>query len=169
MLNDHIIVRPEAPSDISAIRSVTDSAFDRPDESAIVDALRVSDSWLDLSYVAVDESRSSAVIAHAMLTRCRVGDAAGVCLAPCSVLPSHQRSGVGGAVIEALLAEAARRDEDFAVVLGHPVYYPRFGFLPASTFGISLHVDVPDEALMAMPLAGEVPAGALRFAPEFGV
>ncbi|WP_432789855.1 hypothetical protein QYM46_16615 [Brevibacterium sp. K11IcPPYGO002] len=83
--------------------------------------------------------------------------------------PEHQRTGVGTAVIEALLAEAARRGEAFAVVLGHAEYYPRFRFTPASGFGITLHVEVPYEALMAMPLAGEVPAGALAFAPEFGV
>lgn len=104
-----------------------------------------------------------------MLSRCFVAEAPGVCLAPCSVWTERQRTGAGTAVIEALLAEAARRGEAFAVVLGHAEYYPRFGFTPASGFGITLHVDVPDEALMAMPLAGEVPAGALAFAPEFGV
>jgi putative acetyltransferase len=190
-----LTIRPETPDDIDAIRVLTTAAFGQLDEAEIVDALRESGNGIEgLSFVGLvgDE-----VIAHAMLSRCFVGkaprqvdgeaprnvggenpdeargavpgSAPGVCLAPCSVSPDHQRTRVGTAVIKALLAEAARRGEAFAVVLGHPEYYPRFGFTPASGYGITLHVEVPDEALMAMPLAGDVPAGPLAFAPEFGV
>lgn len=160
-------VRPEASGDIDAIHALTAAAFGQGDEAELVDALRASGSGIEgLSFVGVLDGE---VIAHAMLSRCFVAEAPGVCLAPCSVWTERQRTGAGTAVIEALLAEAARRGEAFAVVLGHAEYYPRFGFTPASGFGITLHVDVPDEALMAMPLAGEVPAGALAFAPEFGV
>lgn len=162
-----LTLRPEAAGDIDAIRALTTAAFDRPDEAEIVDSLRASGNGLDgLSFVGL---RDGEIIAHAMLSRCFVGEAPGVCLAPCSVAPEFQRSGSGTAVIEALLTEARSRGEAFAVVLGHPEYYPRFGFTPASGFGITLHVEVPDEALMAMPLAGDVPAGPLAFAPEFGV
>ncbi len=160
-------VRAEARGDTDAIHALTAAAFGQVDEAELVDALRASGNGLEgLSFVGVLDGE---VIAHAMLSRCFVGDVPGVCLAPCSVWPEHQCTGVGTAVIEALLAEAARRGEAFAVVLGHAEYYPRFGFTPASGFGITLHVEVPDEALMAMSLAGEVPAGALAFAPEFGV
>ena len=160
-------IRAETPGDIDAIHALTAAAFGQVDEAEIVDALRASgNGFEELSFVGVLDGE---VIAHAMLSRCFVGEVPGVCLAPCSVQPEHQRTGVGTAVIEALLTEASHRGEAFAVVLGHPEYYPRFGFTPASGFGITLHVDVPDEALMAMPLAGEVPAGVLAFAPEFGV
>ena len=160
-------VRPETPGDIDAIHALTAAAFGQVDEAELVDALRASGNGIEgLSFVGVLDGE---VIAHAMLSRCFVGEVPGVCLAPCSVWPEQQRTGAGTGVIEALLTEAARRGEGFAVVLGHAEYYPRFGFTPASGFGITLHVDVPDEALMAMPLAGEVPAGALAFAPEFGV
>ena len=160
-------IRPEASGDIDAIHALTAAAFGQVDEAELVDALRASGNGNEgLSFVGVLDSE---VIAQAMLSRCFVGEVPGVCLAPCSVWPEQQRTGAGTAVIEALLTEAARRGEGFAVVLGHAEYYPRFGFTPASGFGITLYVDVPDEALMAMPLAGEVPAGALVFAPEFGV
>ena len=160
-------VRAETSGDTDAIHALTAAAFGQVDEAELVDALRASGNGLEgLSFVGVLDEE---VIAHAMLSRCFVGDVPGVCLAPCSVRPEHQRTGGGTAVIEALLAEAARRGEAFAVVLGHAEYYPRFGFTPASGFGITLHVDVPGDALMAMPLAGEVPAGALAFAPEFRV
>lgn len=162
-----LTIRPETSGDIDAICVLTTAAFERTDEAEIVDALRGSDSGIEgLSFVGLLDGE---VIAHAMLSRCFVDDRPGVCLAPCSVSPDRQRGGTGTVVIEALLAEAARRGEAFAVVLGHPEYYPRFGFTPASGYGITLHVDVPDEALMAMPLAGDVPAGPLAFAPEFGV
>nr|WP_216629508.1 N-acetyltransferase [Brevibacterium renqingii] len=160
-------VRHETSGDIDAIHALTAAAFGQVDEAEIVDALRASGNGIKgLSFVGVLDGE---IIAHALLSRCFVGEAPGVCLAPCSVRPEHQRTGAGTAVIEALLTEAARRGEVFAVVLGHPEYYPRFGFTPASGFGITLHIEVPYEALMAMPLAGEVPAGALAFAPEFGV
>lgn len=162
-----LAIRPEAPGDIDAIHALTTAAFDRPDEAELVDALRASGDGIEgLSFVGV---LAGEIVAHAMLSRCFVGEVLGVCLAPCSVCPEHQRTGVGTAVIDALLTEAARSGEAFAVVLGHAEYYPRFGFTPAYGYGITLHVDVPDEALMAMPLAGEVPAGPLAFAPEFGV
>ncbi len=160
-------VRAETSGDVDTIHALTAAAFGQVDEAELVDALRASGNGIGgLSFVGVLDGE---VIAHAMLSRCFVGETPGVCLAPCSVWPEHQRTGAGTAVIEALLTKAAHAGEAFAVVLGHPEYYPRFGFTPASGFGITLHVDVPDEALMAMSLAGEVPAGALAFAPEFGV
>jgi putative acetyltransferase len=160
-------VRPETSDDIDTIHALTAAAFGQVDEAELVDTLRASGNGIDgLSFVGVLDGE---VIAHAMLSRCFVGEVPGVCLAPCSVWPEHQRTGAGTAVIKELLNEAARGGEAFAVVLGHAEYYPRFGFTPASGFGITLHVEVPDEALMAMPLAGEVPSGALAFAPEFGV
>ena len=60
--------------------------------------------------------------------------------------------------------------ERFVVVLGHPAYYPRFGFGRASTHGISLSVEVPDDALMALSLDGSaLPAGRVRYAAPFGI
>ncbi|AJC60324.1 acetyltransferase [Streptomyces sp. 769] len=64
-----------------------------------------------------------------------------------------------------------RQGEGLVVVLGHPDYYPRFGFVPASRFGIRAPFDVPDEALMALvPDASHaVPSGVIRYAAAFGV
>lgn len=169
MKSPELIVRPETAVDLTSIHRITAAAFDRVDEADLVDALRASESWTGLSFVAEAAGATGDIIAHALLTRCFVGEVPGLCLAPCSVAPARQRTGAGTAVIEELLAEAARRGEAFAIVLGHPDYYPRFGFARASGFGITLDVEVPDDALMAVPLAGAVPAGSLRFAPEFGV
>lgn len=109
-------------------------------------------------------------VGHALLTRCHIAEERALALAPCAVLPGYQRGGVGAAAIQAGLAEARRRDEDFVVVLGHPDYYPRFGFERASTAGIRLGIEVPDEALMALSLRGRaLPPGLVRYAAAFGI
>jgi putative acetyltransferase len=109
-------------------------------------------------------------IGHALLTRCHIEEEAALALAPCAVLPAHQRGGAGAAAIEAGLAEARRRNEDFVVVLGHPEYYPRFGFERASAAGIRLSIEVPDEALMVLSLRGRaLPPGLVRYAAAFGI
>lgn len=166
--------RPETSGDRLAVRALTLGAFGTTEEADLVDALRVDDAWIDgLSMVAT--TADDEVVAHALLTRCWIDDAAALCLAPCSVLPDHQRSGAGSAAIRAVL-DAARDDAlhdegPFVVVLGHPGYYPRFGFRRASLFGIRLSVDVPDEALMAMSLDPDrtPPPGTVRYAEPFGL
>ncbi|MES4828719.1 GNAT family N-acetyltransferase, partial [Streptomyces anthocyanicus] len=75
------------------------------------------------------------------------------------------------AAVRAALAAAGRLGEHHVVVLGHPEYYPRFGFGRASAHGIRLSIDVPDEALMALTLdaAHPLPAGTVRYAAPFGI
>lgn len=164
-------VRPETGDDIAGVRAVTLEAFPTPEEADIVDRLRADpDAWIDgLSYVATEPDGT--VVGHALLTRCRVDAAPSLALAPCSVRPDHQGVGVGTAVITALLDEAGRRHEESVIVLGHADYYPRFGFVPASTYGVAAGFDVPDESFMAMPLfdGAHVPSGTIVYPPAFGV
>ncbi|MYX43812.1 GNAT family N-acetyltransferase, partial [Streptomyces sp. SID89] len=79
--------------------------------------------------------------------------------------------GAGSAAVRAALRAAEGLGEQYVVVLGHPSYYPRFGFTRASAHGIGLSIDVPDEALMALALdAGRpLPAGTVRYAAPFGI
>jgi predicted N-acetyltransferase YhbS len=161
--------RPEVPGDVPAVRRVVLAAFDSPGEADLVDALRTDPAWIDgLSVVA--ESPDGVIVGHALLTRCHVGEVPALCLAPCSVLPARQRSGAGSAAIRAVLAAARDRGERFVIVLGHPDYYPRFGFGRASAHGIRLSAEVPEEALMALSLADDpLPAGVVRYAAPFGI
>ena len=87
-----------------------------------------------------------------------------------AVLPERQRQGIGSELVETGLAELRERDCPFVIVLGHPEYYPRFGFEPASRHGIKCEWEVPDEAFMIlvldevrMPEAG----GRARYRAEF--
>ncbi|MER0245925.1 N-acetyltransferase [Streptomyces sp. HSW2009] len=163
--------RPETTEDIPAIRAIVRAAFPTAEESELVDALRADpQAWIDgLSVVAVAPDGTPA--GHALLTRCHVDGAPALALAPCAVLPSAQRTGAGSAAIRAALDAARALGEDLVLVLGHADYYPRFGFVPASRFGIRAPFDVPDEAMMALTLDGTrpVPAGTIEYAAAFGV
>lgn len=76
-----------------------------------------------------------------------------IALAPVSVLPKHQKKGIGSALIKEGLAQCKKEGFQSVIVLGHPEYYPRFGFKPASSWKISAPFDVPDEAFVALELA----------------
>jgi putative acetyltransferase len=166
--------RPETAADTAAVRRVLLAAFPTAEEADLVDALRADPAWLPgLSWVA--EDLDGRVAGYALLTRCTVGGAPALALAPVAVPPGHQRRGAGSAVTRAALRAAAGHGERLVVVLGHPEYYPRFGFVPASRLGIRAGFEVPDEALMALVLdgsrgeAGAVPSGTIRYAAPFGV
>ncbi|MCP9943598.1 N-acetyltransferase [Streptomyces somaliensis] len=163
--------RPETDADRPLVYAVNAAAFETSAEADLVDALRADpDAWLPgLSHVA--EAPDGGVAAYALITRCRVGDAPAAALAPVAVAPPYQRRGAGLAVVRAVLDAARLAGEPLVLVLGHPGYYPRFGFVPASRYGIRAPFDVPDEAMMALRLhAGvEPPAGTIAYPPAFGV
>ncbi|GAB3301856.1 GNAT family N-acetyltransferase [Parasphingorhabdus pacifica] len=162
--------RAETSSDIPTVRDINLAAFERSEEADLVDALRADTAWIDgLSTVTTDQDGT--LVGHALMTRCHIDDVPALCLAPCAVLPSRQNSGAGSAAINAALHTAKNIGERFVVVLGHPTYYPRFGFVRASEHGIGLNITVPDEALMTLALDADhpLPAGIVRYAEPFGI
>ncbi|HEX2046165.1 MAG TPA: N-acetyltransferase [Acidimicrobiales bacterium] len=144
-------VRPGTAADHDAVRRVVSEAFGGPAEARLVELLRASDAYVaDLELVAEVDGE---VVGHILFTRVRVGDRRALALAPMAVAPSYQRSGVGTALVRAGLERAAARPEAAVIVLGHPEYYPRFGFVPACRFGIEPPWPrVPDEAFLVLPL-----------------
>ncbi|MFI6938246.1 GNAT family N-acetyltransferase [Streptomyces sp. NPDC050418] len=166
------VVREERPADRDAVHALNAAAFETAMEADLVDALRAdAQAWIDgLSYVA--ETPDGELAAYALITRCLVDEAPALVLAPVATLPKFQRQGAGHAVIEAVIEAArARGAERLLTVLGHPEYYPRFGFTKASGFGVGTSFEVPDEAMMAMAFEGEgpLPAGTIRYPAAFGV
>lgn len=162
--------RSESPGDVRAVREVSLAAFPTAAEADLVDALREGDAWIDgLSIVAEDGEGN--VVGYALLTRCRVGGSPALALAPCAVLPRVQRRGAGSAAIRAALEAARAMGEKLVVVVGHPDYYPRFGFVPASSLGIRAGFELPDAALMALPLGpdADTPRGMITYPAPFGV
>ena len=166
-----LTIRAERPGDHRPIAEVTTAAFGRDLEARMIDAIRDSDGYVpELSLVAVEHST---VVGHAILSY--VGLERGpdrlLELGPLAVAPEHQRRGVGTALVREALARADRRQEPLVLVLGHPAYYPRFGFRPAAeTFGVTTHYQAPPEVWMALPLPAYEPhiRGAFRYAPAFG-
>ncbi|WP_172383252.1 GNAT family N-acetyltransferase [Streptomyces sp. MNP-20] len=164
------LTRAETNADIPVIRAINLAAFDTPSEADLVDTLRADPSWIEgLSIVTTDDDGK--LIGHALLTRCHIGDTPALCLAPVAVRPEYQNTGAGSTGIRAALKAAKDMGEHFVVVLGHPPYYPRFGFTRASTYGIGLSIEVPDEALMALTLDADhpLPSGTVRYAAPFGI
>lgn len=167
----HWFTRAETgDADIPTIREIHLAAFETSLEADLVDALRTDPSWIDgLSIVTI--GHDDRPVAHALLTRCHIDDTPALCLGPVAVLPEHQRSGAGSAAIRTALQAAKDRGEHFVTVLGHPGYYPRFGFTRASSHGIGVTIDVPDEALMALTLSPDhpLPSGTIHYAAPFGI
>jgi putative acetyltransferase len=161
-------VRVEEPGDVDAIRETNALAFGAPLEANLVDALRGSEDYLSL-VAAVDGK----VVGHILFTPVSLEPPVDVRiagLAPMAVRPEHQRSGVGGQLIRAGLEECRARGYSAVVVLGHPEYYPRFGFVPGHTFGLTCEFPSPPEAFMAIELVPGALAGTtglVRYRSEF--
>lgn len=163
--------RPETPHDIPTIHAVVAAAFPTVFEADLVDALRADPQiWID-GLSIVSENEDGEIVGHALFTRCHVDDAPALALAPCAVLPDYQGRGAGSAAIRTGLDAARRLGENLVIVLGHPEYYPRFGFIPASGFGVRAPFDAPDEAFLAQALepTRPTPTGVVRYPAPFGV
>jgi predicted N-acetyltransferase YhbS len=162
--------RPETEQDIAAIRKVNLGAFPTPLEADLVEALRADPAWLSgMSIIA--ENEAGTIAGYALLTRCHIDGAPAVALGPCAVLPQYQGQGAGSAAIRAGLNAARAGGENLVLVLGHADYYPRFGFVRASTYGIRPPFEVPDEAMMALVFddTRPVPSGTISYPAPFGV
>jgi putative acetyltransferase len=164
-------IRPERTGDIGDIRQVNLSAFETATEADLVDALREQARPI-LSLVAEDGPVIVGHILFSPVTLSSDPDLRIMGLAPMAVVPDGQRHGVGSALAEAGIAACREAGYEAVIVLGHPDYYPRFGFVPASRFGLRSEYDVPDDVFMAMELTpgalqGRGP-GTIRYHPAFG-
>ncbi len=162
-------IRPEAPQDQDAIHHLNLAAFENGPEAVLVDALRISCE----EYLAFVAEEYGAVVGHILFTPVTVdgSDATGMGLAPMAVLPSHQRKGIGSRLVRHGLDHLRQSGCPFVIVLGHPEFYPRFGFKPASTYRlVSQWEGVPDAAFMVAVLdPGALPekGGTARYRDEF--
>jgi len=131
-----VIIRPETAADHDAIRKVNDEAFGGTLEGKLVDAIRASDRFVpELSLVAVSEGLT---VGHVISSYVDVEPSAQRVLqvVPLAVLPSHQRRGIGSALMEETIRIADDRAEPLLLIEGSPKYYERFGFARADTVGV---------------------------------
>jgi putative acetyltransferase len=126
-----LLIRPETTADISAIREVNKLAFDGRDaEPGLVAAIRASTSFIpELSLVA---ENNGGIIGHILFSRIHIQSGKeqipALALAPMAVVPEYQKQGVGSRLVKHGLQECRRLGHKIVIVLGHPAYYPRFGF-----------------------------------------
>lgn len=146
-----LIIRVERPSDCEAIRRVNEAAFAGSAEADLVEALRAG-GYVIASLVAETEA---GVVGHVLFSRLLIetesGEVSAASLAPMAVLPQVQRQGIGSLLVSTGLALCRERGERIAFVLGHPAFYPRFGFSSDSASPIVCPFG-EGEAWMAMEL-----------------
>ena len=159
-----ITIHPETENDHAAITNVNDLAFDRPEEGRLIENLRQLPEFDPLlSLVAELDGK---IIGHALFFPIniqspspKVGEGLGVreeypCLSlgPIAVIPEYQKQGIGGQLIEADHRAALELDYTSVVLLGHPNYYPRFGYLPAEKWDITNPWKIDGDPWMAIEL-----------------
>jgi putative acetyltransferase len=167
----NIETRSVGPSDGPDIRNIHERAFgDRPNEADLVEALTASGKAA-ISLVAPLDGE---VVGHILFSEVSLEPPAesfrAVGLAPLAVLPKYQRQGIGSRLIHDGLYACRNAGYDAVVVLGHPTYYRRFGFIRASDYGLDNEYGA-DEAFMVLELVQDGltgRAGMVRYAPEFG-
>ena len=165
-----LIVRGEQTEEWSAVRLVNEAAFGQPDEADLVDGLRTEGVVL-VSLVAEVEQR---IVGHILFTRMwiEMGNRSvpAVALAPMAVLPEYQRRGIGQRLVRQGLNLLRRQGEQIVIVVGHPAYYPRFGF--SCETARFLESPFPAEVFLAMELSpGALDGirGRVRYPEAFGL
>lgn len=166
---DGMNIRPEQPNDRAAIHALHVAAFGSPVEADIVDVLREQARPI-VSLVADDNGE---IVGHILCTPVTLEGHAErriMGLAPLAVAPERQRQGIGSALVRNGLAWCRQLGYGAVVVLGHPSYYPRFGFRAAVTSAIGCEFEAPPEAFMLLELQTDYLrgcAGTIRFHPAF--
>jgi putative acetyltransferase len=162
----------ETEDDISGIREVVAAAFGQTNEANLVKQIRKSSNFIpDLSIVAVEEGK---VLGHILFSpiviEAREQTIPALALAPLAVIPTRQREGIGSQLMQVGLSKCRELGHGIVVVLGHPDYYPRFGFHRASQFGVQAPFSVPDEAFMILALKPDAlmgVSGTVRYPTYF--
>ena len=163
------MIRCEIDADQNAIQHVLLTAFESPAEANLVVALRAQAA----PFISLVAELEKAIVGHLFFSPVSLDGHPEIQLmglAPMAVLPEHQRCGIGTALIHAGLDQCRSAGVDGVVVLGHAAYYPRFGFLPGSRFGIDSVYPVPDDVFMVMPLRKEAfqgKSGRIHYHPAF--
>jgi putative acetyltransferase len=148
-----MLVRAEKECDRDAVREINVSAFDTPSEADLVDALR-ENAHPVVSLVAEENGE---IVGHIMFSPVSLSghpDLQMMGLGPMAVEPAHQKRGIGSALVRTGLEQCRKLNFDAVVVLGHPEYYPRFGF-------VFMAMELRPEAL-------EEKTGKVRYHPAFG-
>ncbi|MCX5778319.1 MAG: N-acetyltransferase [Elusimicrobia bacterium] len=167
-----IDIRPEEEPDYKAIYQLIDKAFGRNNEALLIDTLRKTPEFVPgLSLVG---RYCDKVVGHVLMYPVAIveGDKRTITLAlePISVLPAYQKKGIGSKLVKVGLSKAKKLGFGSVVVVGHPEYYPQFGFMPAGRWNIKVPFEATDNVVMAIELipgALENAAGTVSYPSPF--
>ena len=167
-----IKIRPETEDDHARISEVNDLAFGQKNEGKLIEELRKNDQFIPgLSLVAeLDGLVVGHILFYPITINCSNTKHLSLALAPMSVIPEHQNKKIGSLLVKEGLRLAKMLGYESVIVVGHPQYYPRFGFSLASQWGIKLPFEVPDTAFLALELIPEAlkdRSGVVEYPKEF--
>jgi putative acetyltransferase len=164
------LIRQEQPADFATVNTLLQTSFGREAEARLVDRLRASGKIFS-ALVAEEKQR---ILGHVVVSGIAVdvegGEVNALALAPLAVEPAFQRLGIGSALVSAALERCRLARHSRVMVLGDPVYYARFGFVPAVKFGLQCPFSTPKNAFMAIELqpgAFAGTSGTVRYGHEF--
>lgn len=169
-----ITIRPGSPADHPAVHALLTAAFGQRDEADLVNRIRRAPGYAaQLSLVAAADHR---IVGHILFSPITIVSprktTPALALAPVSVFPECQRRGIGSALVREGLSACRAAGHHIVIVLGHPDYYPRFGFTPADSSGIRPPFEVPPPAFMVLALtAGALDGvgGTVRYPAPWGL
>lgn len=178
-MNQNIIIRQETPEDYDFVIELTEKAFETMEfsdqkEGQLVEKLRKAPTFIpELSLVA---ELNEKVVGHILFSPLVIDNGQrqfqSLVLGPVSVLPEFQKQGIGGQLIVAGHQKARELGFQSVILIGHPEYYPRFGYKTASGFGLKVAMELPsDDVFMAVELSQNALSGVsgmVVFPPEFG-
>jgi putative acetyltransferase len=170
-----LIIRPEKAKDLTAVRTILTSAFHGSDDADLVERLRGSSAYVPELALVADfggEIRGYIICTHIKLhDTTAYGEHRAIGLGPIAVAPAHQQAGIGSQLIENAIAIADRRGDGLIVLLGHESYYQRFGFKPASRFGVLPPRPWPDSNYMVRTLSSydATMRGTVEYPPQWRI
>lgn len=167
-----ITIRQETKADYDAVFDLNLLAFKKPDESELIKRIRNGNHFVpELSIVA---ELNGLVLGHILFSKIEISGIKDtypcLSLGPMAVLPPYQNKGIGSQLVKYGLNKARELGFLAVIVLGHPMFYPRFGFKKASGWNIKCPFDAPDEAFMALELKEgslDQKAGVVVYPEEF--
>ena len=145
-------IRAENKTDINNIWQINAEAFEGEEEANLINALRNSDT----SYISLVYEENNKLVGHIFFTPVELVDDTSnlrlIGLAPMAVSPKMQNKGIGSSLIKAGIKQCLNEGYDAIIVLGHPNYYPKFGFIPSVKYGIKSEYEVPEDVFMILEL-----------------
>lgn len=154
---DTVIIRTEKLEDHDKVHALLVDAFEqREDEARLVERIRLSEGFIPSLSIVAEYDQD--IVGHLLISRAKIMNGTEahevLALAPVAVHTDMQKQGIGAALIKEGLERSRALGYDLVLLIGHPTYYPRYGFNPARQFGIDLkQYEVPDEVFMVYELA----------------